>query len=85
MHPAYSVIFFTTATGAGYGLLALFGLAAALGQLPADRGFAVAGTAVAAAGTGLPYGPKSKLNFAIVDGGRPSWTSINIAIKATLM
>jgi DMSO reductase anchor subunit len=26
MHPAYSVIFFTTATGAGYGLLALLGL-----------------------------------------------------------
>ena len=46
MHPAYSVIFFTTATGAGYGMLALFGLAAVLGQLPADRGFAVAGIAV---------------------------------------
>ncbi|MGQ0485531.1 MAG: dimethyl sulfoxide reductase anchor subunit family protein [Hyphomicrobiales bacterium] len=27
MHPAYSVIFFTTASGAGYGLLALLGLA----------------------------------------------------------
>jgi DMSO reductase anchor subunit len=26
MHPAYSVIFFTTASGAGYGLLALLGL-----------------------------------------------------------
>ena len=31
MHPAYSVIFFTTATGAGYGLLALLCLAAAFG------------------------------------------------------
>ena len=30
MHPAYSVILFTTASGAGYGLLALLGLAAAL-------------------------------------------------------
>ncbi len=29
MHPAYSVILFTTASGAGYGLLALLGLAAA--------------------------------------------------------
>lgn len=28
MHPAYSVILFTTASGAGYGLLALLGLAA---------------------------------------------------------
>ncbi len=46
MHPAYSVIFFTTATGAGYGLLALNGLAAAFGQLPADRGFAVASVLV---------------------------------------
>ncbi|HLF21389.1 MAG TPA: dimethyl sulfoxide reductase anchor subunit, partial [Aestuariivirga sp.] len=27
MHPAYSVILFTTASGAGYGLLALLGLA----------------------------------------------------------
>lgn len=47
MHPAYSVIFFTTATGAGYGLLALFGIAAAFGPLPADRGFAAAGVALA--------------------------------------
>ncbi|MEM8688640.1 MAG: DmsC/YnfH family molybdoenzyme membrane anchor subunit [Pseudomonadota bacterium] len=31
MHPAYSVIFFTTASGAGYGLLALLGLGAAFG------------------------------------------------------
>lgn len=31
MHPAYSVIFFTTASGAGYGLLAALGLGAALG------------------------------------------------------
>ena len=34
MHPAYSVIFFTTATGAGYGLLALLGLMAGLGLAP---------------------------------------------------
>ncbi len=31
MHPAYSVIFFTTASGAGYGLLAVLGIAAAFG------------------------------------------------------
>lgn len=31
MHPAYSVIFFTTASGAGYGLLAMLGLGAVFG------------------------------------------------------
>ncbi len=36
MHPALSVIFFTTATGAGYGLLALLGASAAFGLLPPD-------------------------------------------------
>jgi sulfite dehydrogenase (quinone) subunit SoeC len=39
MHPAFSVIFFTTASGAGYGLLALVGIAAPLGLLPHDQGF----------------------------------------------
>lgn len=33
MHPAYSVIFFTTATGAGYGLLVCLGLSAAFGLI----------------------------------------------------
>ena len=36
MHPAYSVIFFTTASGAGYGLLALMGLFGATGLLPPE-------------------------------------------------
>jgi DMSO reductase anchor subunit len=39
MHPAFSVIFFTTASGAGYGLLALLGILAPLGLVPADAGF----------------------------------------------
>ena len=39
MHPAFSVIFFTTATGAGYGLLALLGPLAALGLVPTTRWF----------------------------------------------
>lgn len=43
MHPAYSVIFFTTASGAGYGLLVLMGLLNALGMLPADRWFGLTG------------------------------------------
>lgn len=34
MHPAYSVIFFTTASGAGYGLLVWLGLAQLFDQLP---------------------------------------------------
>jgi DMSO reductase anchor subunit len=33
MHPAYSVIFFTTATGAGYGLLACLGISAGFGLI----------------------------------------------------
>ena len=37
MHPAFSIIFFTAATGAGYGLLALLGIFAAVGILPPDR------------------------------------------------
>jgi DMSO reductase anchor subunit len=43
MHPAFSVIFFTTASGAGYGLIGLLGVMAALGRLPADRWFGLAG------------------------------------------
>jgi sulfite dehydrogenase (quinone) subunit SoeC len=39
MHPALSVIIFTTASGAGYGLLALLGLLAPFGVLPDDRWF----------------------------------------------
>ncbi|MCW5732147.1 MAG: dimethyl sulfoxide reductase anchor subunit [Alphaproteobacteria bacterium] len=35
MHPAYSVIYFTVASGAGYGLLFLLGLQAAFDLLPA--------------------------------------------------
>ncbi len=39
MHPAYSVIFFTTASGAGYGLLMWLGAAYLLDALPADWWF----------------------------------------------
>lgn len=39
MHPAFSVIFFTTASGAGYGLLALLGVMGPLGLMPTDRWF----------------------------------------------
>ena len=39
MHPAFSVIFFTTASGAGYGILALLGLFATFGWLPLKPSF----------------------------------------------
>jgi DMSO reductase anchor subunit len=43
MHPAYSVIFFTSASGGGTMLLALLGLFGALGILPADPVLGVVG------------------------------------------
>src|SRR5215510_11270572 len=41
MHPAYSVILFTTVSGAGYGLLVWLALAKVLAVAPAERSFAV--------------------------------------------
>jgi DMSO reductase anchor subunit len=46
MHPAKSVIFFTTASGAGYGLLVWLAVLAALGLLPQDMAFALAAFAL---------------------------------------
>ena len=43
MHPAYSVIFFTTASGAGYGLIFLMALFGALDGVPADPWFGAVG------------------------------------------
>ena len=55
MHPAASVIFFTTATGAGYGLLALLGISVAFGAIAPDRafGFVALGLALALITAGL--------------------------------
>ena len=55
MQPAYSVIFLTTATGTGYGLLALLGILRATGDLPDDRAFGVfaLGLALALISAGL--------------------------------
>lgn len=47
MHPALSVILFTTASGAGYGLLALLGVLGPMGVLPVDRWFALPAFALA--------------------------------------
>ena len=47
MHPAKSVIFFTTVSGAGYGLLIGLAALALAGALPDPAGFALAGLALA--------------------------------------
>jgi DMSO reductase anchor subunit len=43
MHPAYSVLIFTTASGAGYGLMMLLCLFGAVGVLPASPWFGAVG------------------------------------------
>lgn len=48
MHPAYSVIFFTVASGAGYGLVALTAIYGALGGVPVDPAFGAAGLGLGA-------------------------------------
>jgi sulfite dehydrogenase (quinone) subunit SoeC len=55
MHPALSIVFFTTASGAGFALLLLIGLGVPLALLPANPwfGFAVLATAFALASGGL--------------------------------
>lgn len=50
MHPAASVIFFTIASGAGYGLLAILGAMALSGNLPDSRWFGLISIGL---GTGL--------------------------------
>src|SRR5262245_42951305 len=47
MHPAYSVILFTTASGAGFGLLTWLALFAVLSLVPPTRGLGLAGFALA--------------------------------------
>lgn len=47
MHPAYSVIFFTTASGAGYGLLFWMAVLAVFDNLPAAAELGIAGLGLA--------------------------------------
>lgn len=47
MHPAYSVILFTTASGAGYGLLVWLALCGLFGLVPTDRWLGLAGFGLA--------------------------------------
>lgn len=53
MHPALSVIIFTTASGAGYGLFALVGVLVWNGMMPMDRGL---GVVILGLGLGLVSG-----------------------------
>ncbi|TGV11713.1 dimethyl sulfoxide reductase anchor subunit [Mesorhizobium sp. M8A.F.Ca.ET.173.01.1.1] len=55
MHPAFSVVFFTTATGAGYGLLAMLGVLGPLGLIAPDfwPGFVGIGLALGLIAAGL--------------------------------
>src|SRR5215469_10723287 len=58
MNPALSIIFFSTASGAGFGLLLLLGIAAPLGLVPQNAGFAFVSLAVVLAGGGLLASPR---------------------------
>lgn len=49
MHPASSIVLFTTLSGAGFGAIAWLGVAGALGLLPDDRALAIASGVVALA------------------------------------
>src|SRR5437763_16314658 len=49
MHPALSIVFFTTASGAGFSLLLLLGLGGPLDLLPSSSGFGFAALAIAVA------------------------------------
>jgi DMSO reductase anchor subunit len=48
MHPSFSIVFFTTASGAGFALLGLLGIGAPLGLVPGNTGFAILGLAASA-------------------------------------
>jgi sulfite dehydrogenase (quinone) subunit SoeC len=47
MNPAFSIVFFSTASGAGFGLLLLTGIAAPLGLVPQNPWFAFVSLAIA--------------------------------------
>jgi sulfite dehydrogenase (quinone) subunit SoeC len=73
MHPAFSIIFFTTAAGAGFALLFLLGLGAPLGVLPEGGWFAFTALAAAAA---LAVGG---LGSSVLHLGRPerAWRALS--------
>ena len=66
MHPAFSVIFFTTASGAGYGLLALLALFGVTGLLPTDTWLGFVAFAVS---LGLIVGPDHDVAVGVAKSG----------------
>lgn len=81
MIPAFSVIFLTTASGIGYGLLAWLGVLTAVGRLPVDRWFgpaaALLGLALAAAGmlASMLHLGRPERAWRAVSQWRSSWLS----------
>ncbi len=92
MHPAFSIIFFTSAAGAGYGLLALLGLLAPLGLLPADPLFGLAalvlalGLVVAGLLSSLAHLGRPERAWRALSQWRSSWLSREgVAAVATFL
>ena len=81
MHPAYSVILFTTASGAGYGLLLWLAAAAALNLMPRDPmlglfglGFAIALVTIGLLSSTLHLGRPARA-WRALSQWRSSWLS----------
>ena len=53
MHPAKSVIFFTTISGAGFGLIALLALTAGMGHISWDKSWELAAVGLGLSISGL--------------------------------
>lgn len=81
MHPALSIVFFTTASGAGFALLLLLGLGAPLGLLPASGWFAFValaaaiGLAVAGLGSSVFHLGRPERAWRAFSQWRSSWLS----------
>ena len=73
MYPSHSVIFFTTASGAGYGLLALIGLLAPFSVAPQDTRFGLAALVLAL------FGITAGLLSSMLHLGRPerAWRALS--------
>jgi sulfite dehydrogenase (quinone) subunit SoeC len=81
MHPALSIVFFTTASGAGFALLMLLGLAAPLEWLPDSAWFAfvalavAVGLAVAGLGSSVLHLGRPERAWRAFSQWRSSWLS----------
>jgi sulfite dehydrogenase (quinone) subunit SoeC len=81
MNPAFSIVFFTTASGAGFALLLLLGLGAPLGLLPQSGWFAfvalaaAVGLAVAGLGSSALHLGRPERAWRALSQWRSSWLS----------